>query len=90
MSLTLRLQFHVGLLHDSEIRVVSEHLRPLLHALQNLWFDLLMGVLQRVLVSTILKKSVRRAHPVVRETKKSISETSRREFAVYLRATILS
>jgi hypothetical protein len=48
-GLTLRLQLHVGLLHDSEIRVVGEHLRPLLHALQNLWLDLLMGVLPRVL-----------------------------------------
>ena len=42
---TLRLELHVGLLHDPEIRVIGKHLRPFFHAFEDFRLDLLMGVL---------------------------------------------
>ena len=43
---TLAFELHICLLHNSKIRVPSEHFRPLSHTLQDLGFDLLMAVLQ--------------------------------------------
>lgn len=41
---TLAPKFHISLFHNPKIRVGREHLRPCLHALQDLRLDLLVGI----------------------------------------------
>lgn len=48
IQLTARLQLHISLLHNAKVWVAREHLRPFLHALQDLRFDLLMCVLSQL------------------------------------------
>lgn len=76
LKLTARLQLHIGLLHNAKVWVAREHLRPFLHALQDLGFDLLVCVLSQLAYCI---------YPMKTENKLTLSLASRNNASVKLR-----
>ena len=72
---TLGLELHVRLLHDTQVRVLGEHLRPLAHSLKYLGFDLLMCVLRESVIHP--RALLRLTYPVRSQSQHGICEAPR-------------
>lgn len=78
------LELRVRLLHDAQIGIPVEHLRPLRHPLQDLRLDLLM----RVLYPSLASSSFSTIHPTTISTAQNVrtlSAASRNSASVKLR-----
>jgi len=89
LELTLRLQFHVCTLHYPQLTITREHLRPFVHSLQDLRFDLLVrSLLPHPLVQAAVGTT--QAHPISRKPQQRICEAPARQLPIQSNAAVLT